>query len=82
MLTETFIGYTKTVKIAYDYATTVVFINSFLNPVVYCWRIREIRRAVKKILGKSLAENTTQICQYLTFCRGRFQFPGVPSRVL
>ena len=43
-------GYTTTVKIAYDYVTTAVYINSFLNPLVYCWRIREIRRAVKNIL--------------------------------
>ena len=47
MIMDTIIGYTKTVKIAYDYVTTAVFINSFLNPIVYCWRIREIRRAVK-----------------------------------
>ena len=54
MIVETFVGYTKTVKIAYDYVTTAVFINSFLNPVVYCWRIREIRRAVKNELGRKL----------------------------
>ncbi|XP_078368319.1 melanocyte-stimulating hormone receptor-like [Oculina patagonica] len=46
-------GYTTSVKIAYDYVTTVVFINSFLNPLVYCWRIGEIRRAVKNTLWKS-----------------------------
>ena len=43
-------GYTTRVKITYDYVTTVVFINSFLNPLVYCWRIGEIRRAVKNTL--------------------------------
>ena len=79
MLTETFIGYTITVKIAYDYATTVVFINSFLNPFVYCWRVREIRCAVKKTLRKSLEGSTTQICHYLIFCLESFQFPGVRS---
>ena len=53
MLVEAaFIGYTRSVKIAYDYATTAVFINSFLNPLVYCWRIREIRRAVKNTLRR------------------------------
>ena len=50
MFLEAFTGYTITVKIIYDYVTTVVFINSFLNPLVYCWRIREIRRAVKNTL--------------------------------
>lgn len=45
-------GFTRTVRIARDYATTAVFINSSLNPLVYCWRNREIRRAVKKILRR------------------------------
>ena len=50
MFVETFTGYTLTVKIVYDYVGTVVYINSFLNPVVYCLRIGEIRRAVKNRL--------------------------------
>ncbi|KAL9974805.1 hypothetical protein ACROYT_G011891 [Oculina patagonica] len=54
MFVETFFGFTLTVKIAYEYATTVVFINSFLNPLVYCWRIGEVRRAVKNTLRNSL----------------------------
>jgi len=53
MLVDSFFGYTLAVKIAYDYAATAIFINSFLNPVVYCLRIGEIRRAVKTTLGKS-----------------------------
>jgi len=52
MFMEVSIGYTRTVKIAYNCAATAVFINSFLNPLVYCWRIREIRRAVKNVLRK------------------------------
>ena len=52
MIVETFIGYTLSVKIAYDYVATAVFINSALNPLVYCWRIREIQRAVKNVLRK------------------------------
>ncbi|KAL9974794.1 hypothetical protein ACROYT_G011879, partial [Oculina patagonica] len=52
---ETLTGYTLTLKIAYDYVTTVVYINSFLNPLVYCWRIGEIRRAVKNVLRKNSA---------------------------
>ena len=45
-------GYTRTVKIAYYYVSTAIYINSFFNPLVYCWRIREIRRAVKNILRR------------------------------
>ena len=44
-----FTGLTTRMKIALDCVTTVVFINSFLNPFVYCWRMREIRRAVKNV---------------------------------
>ena len=51
-LVEAFIGYTRSVEIAYDYVKTVVFINSLLDPLVYCWRIREIRRAVKNTLRR------------------------------
>jgi len=50
---ERFLGYTLTVKIAYDFAATVVFINSFVNPFVFCWRFGEIRRAVKNTLRKN-----------------------------
>ena len=52
MIIESFIGHTASVEIAYAYVTTAVFINSFLNPLVYCWRIRDIRRAVRNVLGR------------------------------
>ena len=52
MLVEAFIGYTRSVKIAFDYAKTAVLINSLFNPLVYCWRIREIRRVVKNVLRR------------------------------
>ena len=59
ILIQTFTGYTKTVRIASDYVATAVFINSFLNPVVYCWRIREIRRAVKNVFRINQNEVTS-----------------------
>ena len=52
LVMEVIIGFTRTVRITYDYAVTAIFINSCLNPLVYCWRISEIRRAVKNILKK------------------------------
>lgn len=39
-------------KIIYNVSATVVYINSSLNPFVYCYRLREIRVAVFKILGR------------------------------
>ena len=47
-------GYTPTVKTAYLYASTIVFLNSSFNPVVYCWRITDIRRAVKGTFLRSV----------------------------
>ena len=32
------------------FSVTLVFLNSSLNPVIYCWKIRHIRRAVMDIL--------------------------------
>ena len=45
-------GYTWSIKIAYDYATTIVFINSSVNPFIYCWRNTQVRRAIKNYLRK------------------------------
>ena len=32
----------------YYFTTTLLFLNSSLNPFLYCWRIKEIRQAVKQ----------------------------------
>ena len=42
-------GYTVEVKTANLYACTLVFLNSSLNPTVYCWRIKDMRNAAKDI---------------------------------
>ena len=52
VIVELFLGYTRPVKVAYGCVVTAVFINSLLNPLVYCWRIREIRQAVKNVLKR------------------------------
>ncbi|XP_078358084.1 adenosine receptor A2b-like [Oculina patagonica] len=39
-------GYTKWNWIAINSALTIVNINSSINPVIYCYRMREIRRAI------------------------------------
>lgn len=51
-------GYTPSVKTAYVYASTVVFLNSSFNPVVYCWRITDIRKAVKQFCVRCLSANS------------------------
>ena len=52
MVLETIRGTTRSVGTAYDYATTVVLINSSINPIVYCWRIKLVRSAVKQYLKR------------------------------
>ena len=32
---------------------TLCYLNSLLNPILYCWKIREIRQVVEKILQKT-----------------------------
>ncbi|XP_078364138.1 melanocortin receptor 4-like [Oculina patagonica] len=42
--------------VAYNFSGFIVFLNSSLNPFVYCWRYREIRQIVKTTLrGKCLS---------------------------
>lgn len=52
VIVATVTGYSTSIQIAYTYVSTVIYINSFLNPLVYCWRNRGIRRAVKNILRR------------------------------
>ena len=35
-----------------NYTVTLVFLNSSLNPFLYCWRIKEIRQAVKATIRR------------------------------
>ena len=55
-------GYTTRVKTAYLYASTIVFLNSSFNPLVYCWRIPNIRKAVKEYFSPCFgAEKSSQV---------------------
>ena len=49
---EAFHGYTTSLKIGWDYATTIGFISSSVNPVIYSWRTKQVRRAVIEYLRK------------------------------
>ncbi|XP_068678034.1 5-hydroxytryptamine receptor 1B-like [Montipora foliosa] len=34
--------------IVYDFTVTLLLFNSSINPVLYCWKMKEVRQAVKK----------------------------------
>lgn len=44
-------GVDRTTKVFRFLGATLIFINSSLNPLLYCWKIREIRRVVLKTLS-------------------------------
>lgn len=52
LLVVAFLGYSATVVLATNLTSLVIFLNSSLNPFVYCWRIKEIRLRVMTIIRK------------------------------
>jgi len=44
----------------WNFAHTAVFMNSSINPVLYCWRLRELRAAVVKTARQMLCKQTVQ----------------------
>ena len=47
-------GFSPGVKVFFSFSTTLLFLNSSLNPVIYCWKMRHIRRAVLDIVQNIL----------------------------
>ena len=43
-------GMPLSIYLAWNFTTSMVFFNSSLNPLLYCWKIREVRQAVKETL--------------------------------
>lgn len=50
-------GFTEKVKVAIDIFSTVVCLNSSLNPFIYCWRMKEVKQAVWAVLKRNAAVN-------------------------
>ena len=44
----------------WDFAHTAVFMNSSINPILYCWRLRELRTAVIKTLRQTFSTQRDQ----------------------
>lgn len=49
-IVKTIHGITPSLFVAEAFAATLVYLNSSLNPVLYCWKIKEVREAVKEIV--------------------------------
>ena len=49
-------GLSPTVHNARIYAVTLVYLNSSLNPILYCWKIEEVRQAVKDTIRQVLCD--------------------------
>ena len=47
-------GYSTELRIANDVFLCLIFLNSSLNPVLYCWRIKDVRQEVKNTIRKCL----------------------------
>ena len=41
-------------RIAGEVSLCLMFLNSSLNPVLYCWRIKDVRQEVKNMIRKCL----------------------------
>ena len=47
-------GISATVFLAYQYAIQLLFLNSSINPILYCWKLGEVRQAAKYTLRQVL----------------------------
>ena len=48
------IDYSTETRIANEFFVCLIFLNSSLNPVLYCWRIKDVRQEVKNTVRKCL----------------------------
>ena len=47
---------TSSLYLAWNCTTTLVFLNSLLNPILYCWKIEEVKQAVKDTIREVLCK--------------------------
>ena len=48
------LGPSSSVSLAWSYSVTLVYLNSSLNPILYCWKIDEVKQAVKDTIRQAL----------------------------
>ena len=47
-------NYSSLLVVTWSVAVTLLYFNSTLNPFLYCWKISEVRQAVKRTLKEAL----------------------------
>ncbi|XP_068697435.1 adenosine receptor A3-like [Montipora foliosa] len=52
---EVLLGLSSSLRIANLSSGTLVCLNSAMNPIIYCWRITEVRKAVRNMLKKTFS---------------------------
>ena len=60
LLTLHGLSYTHDWPIEWEFASTTVFMNSSINPLLYCWRLSELRTAVVKTTRQMLCKETEE----------------------
>ena len=50
----TYSGQSSAIIVLRQFTITLVYFNSSLNPLLYCWKISEVRRSVKELLRQTL----------------------------
>ena len=50
----TYSGWSSSVTELRQFTVTLAYVNSALNPLLYCWKIREVRQSVKEIIRETL----------------------------
>ncbi|XP_031557206.1 melanocyte-stimulating hormone receptor-like [Actinia tenebrosa] len=50
MIGLNFVAKTQNMEVFFAMAVTIAMFNSVINPLIYCWRIEEMRLAAKKII--------------------------------
>ena len=46
------VHFSTEITILWESFVTLLYLNSFLNPAIYCWRIRDVRQEVKNMIHK------------------------------
>ena len=66
-------------SVLWNWVTTVLLLGSLCNPIIYCWRYKELRKAFFEILHLRQPENTPPQIEMQVIERHRPQVPRTTS---